>query len=414
MSALQVKRGEILTSFVIGNLPKLFPNHHLYEKEKLLGNRTVDLHLKNQEGNDLFVEIKASKITKRQIGQIIDYYSAILNLEPQPKNPKFVMIGESVDEDIRKQLEKINNISIKTYDELGIPIQGLLDDESRRRRRELTPTEAKLVAKWESKYDNDEKTSIISVETVCRELRCTRSYARTLLHRLDRKKWLERVSKGVYTFIPAEYGYDDDERFPVMEPLIAGSRLVKSYYFSYTTANSYYSFTTQMPATHFIATTKKKPQYVWRNTAFQFVTLSKKKFFGFKEINVNGVRVKMAEPEKAIVDSIDKIRYTGGIEEVIRVVCRGFNKIQRDKLVAYATKMGSHALSQRLGFILSFLDSKQLIDLPPMIKNSLLANVGKTPIYLAPNKPKHGTFSSEWRIVKNMSDKELLSEIEKT
>lgn len=410
MSALQVSRGELLISFVISNLPKLFSGYHLYEKEKLLGNRTLDLHLKDQKGNDLFVEIKASKITKRQIGQIIDYYSAILNLEPQPKNPRFVVIGESVDENIRKQLGKIN-ISLKTYDELGIPIQGLLDSEARRRRRELTPTEARLVARWEGNNNNN-NTGIISVETVCRELRCTRSYARTLLHRLERKRWLERVSKGAYTFIPAEYGYDD-ERFPVMEPLIAGSRLVKPYYFSYTTANSYYGFTTQMPSTHFIATTKKKPQYIWRNTAYQFVTLSKKKFFGFKEVNVNGVKVKMAEPEKAIVDSLDKIRYTGGIEEIIRVVYRGFTKVQRDKLVGYASKMGSHALSQRLGFILSFLDSKKLIDIPPEIKKSLLANVGKAPVYLAPNKPKHGTFSSEWKVVKNMSDKELLSEIEK-
>ena len=288
MSTIQVRRGELLTSSVIDNLPKLFPGYHLYEKEKLLGNRTVDLHLKDQEGNDLFVEIKASKITKRQIGQIIDYYSAILNLEPQPKNTRFVVIGDSVDENIRKQLEKINNISVKTYDELGISIQQLMDYEAKRRRRELTPTEAKLVARWEGT-----KTSIISVETVCRELHCTRNYARTLLHRLEKKRWLERVAKGAYTFIPAEYGYD--ERFPVMEPLIAGSRLVKPYYFSYTTANSYYGFTTQMPSTYFIATTKKKPQYIWRNTAFQFVTLSKKKFFGFKDVYIDDVNVRMAE-----------------------------------------------------------------------------------------------------------------------
>lgn len=404
MSALQVRKGELLTSFVISNLSRLFPGYHLYEKEKLLGNMTVDLHLKDQEGNDLFVEIKASKISKGQIGKMIDCYSAILNLEPQPKNLRFVVIGENIDDDTRKQLEKIN-ISLKSYGELGISIQSLLDDERRRRRRELTPTEAGLVARWESN-----KASTISVETVCRELLCTRSYARTLLHRLERKRWLERVSKGVYTFIPAEYGYD--ERFPVMEPLIAGSKLVKPYYFSYTTANSYYGFTTQIPSTHFIATTKKKPRYVWRNTAFQFVTLSKK-FFGFKEVNVNDFKVKMAEPEKAIVDSLDKIRYAGGIEETVRVVYRGFNKIQRDKLVAYASRMGSHALSQRLGFILSFLDSKKLIDFAPEIKKSLLANVGKAPVYLAPYKPRIGTFSSEWRVVKNLTDKELLSEIEK-
>jgi predicted transcriptional regulator of viral defense system len=121
----------------------------------------------------------------------------------------------------------------------------------------------------------------------------------------------------------------------------------------------------------------------------------------------------MAEPEKAIVDSLDKIRYAGGIEETVRVVYRGFNKIQRDKLVAFASMMGSHALSQRLGFILSFLDSKKLIDFAPEIKKSLLANVGKAPVYLAPYKPRIGMFSSEWRVVKNLTDKELLSEIEK-
>lgn len=220
------------------------------------------------------------------------------------------------------------------------------------------------------------------------------------------------MAKGVYTFIPASYGYE--ERFPVMEPLLVGSKLVEPYYFSYATANPYYGFTTQMPSTYFIATTKKKPRYVWRNVGFQFVNLSKKKFFGFKEIDVNGVEVKMAEPEKAIVDSLDKIGYAGGIEEIVRVVYRGVTRINKEKLVTYAVKMDSHALCQRLGFILSFLEFNKLIEPPFKVKKRLLANIGKAPVYLAPSRPRRGVFSSEWKIVKNLTDRELLREVEAT
>ena len=405
MLASIARKEELLVSYVGSNLFRLFPGYSLSKREKLLpGNRTVDLHLKDREGNDLYVEIKSSKITRSQVGGLIDYYSAILNLEPQPKNPRLVVIGEGIDNEVRKQLGRLN-ISFRSYSELDIPVRELLGDERRRRLRELTPTEARLVTKWEG-----DKTRIVGVESVCRELGCTRNYARTLLHRLERKRWLERVSKGVYTFIPAEYGYE--ERFPVMEPLLVGSRLVEPYYFSYATANSYYGFTTQIPSTHFIATTKKKPRYVWRNIGFQFVTLSEKKFFGFKEVDVDGVRVKMAEPEKAIVDSLDKIRYAGGIEEVVGVIYRSFSKIQGEKLVTYAVKMDSNTLCQRLGFILAFLESRRLIELPLEIRKTLLANVGKAPLYLSPSRPRSGVFSLEWRIMKNLKDRELLSEVE--
>lgn len=407
MSASAIRKRELLVSYVANNLPRLFPGYRMSEEEKLIpGNRTVDLHLKDQEGNDFFIEIKASKITESQIGELIDYYSAILNLEPQLKGLKLVVIGEGIEERPRKQMARLG-ISFKSFRELGIPIQRLLGDERRRRLRELTPTEARLVAKWEG-----DKISTVNVDSICGELACKRNYARTLLHRLERKKWLERVSKGIYTFIPAGYGYE--ERFPVMEPLLVGSKLVEPYYFSYATANSYYGFTTQIPSTHFIATTKKKPLFIWRNIAFQFVTLSNRKFFGFKDVDVDGVNVKMAEREKVIVDSLDKIRYAGGIEEIVRIICLGFNKIQREKLVNYAVKMGSHALCQRLGFILDFLESKRLIELSVEIRKALRANVGNTPIYLAPSRSRKGTFSHEWKIIKNLTDRELMSEIEPT
>lgn len=402
--ATTITKGELLTSYVASNLGGLFPGYQLVERDKLLsGNKSVDFVLKDRKGHTLFVECKASRIKERQVGHLFDYYSAILNLEPQPKDMTFVIVGASIDAKLKRQFDGLN-VSFKSYRDLGIPFQKLLEDERRRRSR-LTPVMATLVTKWQK-----DKTRIVDVDSVCAQLRCTRNYARTLLHRLESKKWLERISKGVYAFIPAEFGYE--ERFPPVDPFTAGSRLIEPYYFSYGTATSYYGFTTQIPSTHFIATTKKKPPYLWRNIGFHFVTLSRRKFFGFKEVILNRVKVRIAEPEKAILDSLDKPRYAGGIEEIVRVIYRGFGKIDSGKLAEYAVKMSSHTLCQRLGFILDFLRSRKLIEFSSHPRRVLLSKVGKSSVYLSPRGPKEGGLHKEWRIVKNLSDSEILAEID--
>jgi len=53
-----------------------------------------------------------------------------------------------------------------------------------------------------------------------------------------------------------------------------------------------------MRPTLYLATTKIGGNFKWRNNQFRFVTLSKQKFFGFKEVEALGAKVNMAEPEK--------------------------------------------------------------------------------------------------------------------
>jgi len=80
--------------------------------------------------------------------------------------------------------------------------------------------------------------------------------------------------------------------------LLVGNVLVEPYYYSYSTSNAHCGFTTQMRPTLYLATTKIGGNFKWRNNQFRFVTLSKQKFFGFKEVEALGAKVNMAEPEK--------------------------------------------------------------------------------------------------------------------
>jgi predicted transcriptional regulator of viral defense system len=168
-----------------------------------------------------------------------------------------------------------------------------------------------------------------------------------------------------------------------------------------------------MPFTLFIATTKKKPKVEWQSVAFKFVTLSKRKFFGYRLERAFDAEVYMAEPEKAIVDSFDKPQYTGGVEQLARITWRGVAKVDKVKLVDYAIRMESHALIQRLGFIIDALSKEDIVEpLPPNLRNRLLSNIGNAPIYLDSKKAKTGSFSRDWRVIDNVQKNQLLSEIE--
>jgi predicted transcriptional regulator of viral defense system len=192
-----------------------------------------------------------------------------------------------------------------------------------------------------------------------------------------------------------------------------GASLVEPYYLSYYTSNSHYGFTMQVPSTIFIATTKKRPDFEWMGNVFKFITLSRHKFFGYREENVFDTKVYMAEPEKSLVDSFDKTKYAGGIEHLAGIIWRGLPRVDEEKLVRYAVKMNSHALIQRLGFIISFLVEQSLAKpLSPKLEKMLLDHLGKSVIYLDSKRPKNGKLSKKWKIINNVQKSQLLSEIE--
>lgn len=401
---------EIIENYVVKKLGDTFPETRLIERNKLLpGGYNIDLHLVNKKGEHVFVEVKGGKIKSSQIGRFLNYYSAISNIEPSPKDFKLVIIGESIDQRTKDIFDRLD-ISFIPLSKLGISketLKEILQERKRQRLRMLTPVEAELVSRWEA--DN---TKIVTVEKVVKQLGSKRNYARAVIHRLEEKRWFERIKRGIYLFIPAEYGYE--ERFPPMDPLLVGSILVQPYYYSYATSNAHYGFTTQIRPTVYMATTKAKRDFNWRNNRFKFVTLSKSKFFGYHELEAQGAKVSIASPEKSIVDSVDKVKYAGGIEEVTNVIYTGLKrKIDCRKLVDYAIRMNSYSMVQRLGFLLDFLEKEGFTAFPSEEKEDLLEHIGKTTIYLASvtKYRKGGDYNRDWNIVQNVPRDRLLSEI---
>ncbi|MBI4397956.1 MAG: hypothetical protein HY586_02390 [Candidatus Omnitrophica bacterium] len=259
----------------------------------------------------------------------------------------------------------------------------------------LSAHESKLLLKlaWEKK-------NRVSLKEMVRILSVSTAHAYKIASTLCDKKWLERLKAGIYQVIPFEGG---PKRISEMNPYVIGHLLDEPYFFSYATANTHYGFSPQVYNTLFIVLTKQRRAVTLRETKIQFVTLSRNKFFGFTEVEIFGEKVKMAEPEKALIDSLDKPQYAGGIEEVFGAFEQAKRKIDFKKLVAYALRFKTTSLVQRLGFLLDFLK----LPVSKKLRQKLLKktrNGQPIPLAIPRRFGRKGEFSSDWKIIQNMSD----------
>ena len=153
-------------------------------------------------------------------------------------------------------------------------------------------------------------------------------------------------------------------------------------YISFWSALNFYGFSDQMPRLIFLAAAKRSRQI----NNFKYVTLSRKRFFGYTMIG--GITV--AEKEKAIIDSLLFSKYAGGIKEVISCMKSALNEIDLNKLATYALRMDSKAVLRRLGYILEELNFKG------KMVNMLRNHIGKGYELLDPSLKRKNNFNKTW------------------
>lgn len=228
-----------------------------------------------------------------------------------------------------------------------------------------------------------------------------------LISSLRRKNWLERIGPGKYLLIPADRGA---EGVLDTNTLLLGSLVTTPYYFSYATANAFHNLTSQARREVFIACQRKLKPKTIRGFVFRFVNLVSKKFFGFEEAESFGVDIKMADREKAVVDSADKPHYAGGIPEVAGVIARASRKCDWNKVVAYALQMDSVVLVQRLGYLIDCIGIHVSQDARSKLKRKTKRN---SRAYLGPVRTwgHEGAFDREWQIIVNIPQQQITSEI---
>lgn len=191
--------------------------------------------------------------------------------------------------------------------------------------------------------------------------------AYNLIKSLKNKNLLNIISSGKYSF------KDIDD-------FVIGSYFNWPSYISFLSALNYYGFSDNLPKRITFVSTKYK-----KNNNFEYICLSKKRFFGYKK---QGDFV-LAEKEKAFVDSLLFPKYSGGIKEVSSMLKENIKELDINKLIEYSLKVESKMVLRRLGFILNDFISKKN-------KKILLNKIGKGIGFLDPNINIRENLNKEW------------------
>jgi len=224
---------------------------------------------------------------------------------------------------------------------------------------------------------------------------------RELLSTLVKRGWLQRIEKGKYLILPFEAGR---EREWTEHEFIIASYLIKPYYIGFRSALNHFGYTEQISRTVFVVSTSRKLKSSMEisGVTYRFVFISKHKFFGAKQISVDGGQVNISEPEKTIVDCLDRLRYCGGISEVAKALWYGRDELDFTKMAEYSRRNGNRATSQRLGYLIEMLGFTADKAVEILLQSM---STRYTPLdTLSEPKGKH---MERWKVILNIPDNKL-------
>lgn len=170
------------------------------------------------------------------------------------------------------------------------------------------------------------------------------------LRDLEEKGWLERLERGKYLIVPLEAGPD---REWTENAFVIAAHLVQPSAIAYWSALHHWNLTEQVPRVTFVQTTARKFERRKEvlGIRFQFVTVTPRKFFGYRRETSDGKKFQITDREKTLLDCLDRPDLAGGIPEVMKALRGDTDAFDWSHVDAYLERFGSGAVVKRLGFL---------------------------------------------------------------
>lgn len=217
------------------------------------------------------------------------------------------------------------------------------------------------------------------------DLRSSRAYQ--VLHRLETQGVIRRLAQGRYVVVGL------GEADAMGEPFFLGTRLVEPSYASFWSALHFYGWTEQAPRVIFLANTRGSGRRRVRPYEFWLVKFRPSRFFGYVLARRGVHEFPIAEPEKALLDSLFLPSYAGGMDEVAKALGEASGTLDRERLESYARAMGSRSLASRLG---------HLLERTGVPSTALLGAASAVYVKLDPSGPRRGRCDARWKVIDNL------------
>lgn len=256
------------------------------------------------------------------------------------------------------------------------------------------PLESRLLFTFEK-----EGMSVFSFEEAKKIMKISNDSLKNVIYRLKKKKRLIEIKKGQYLFVPAKAGvegYWSEYTYSALTKLLG-----KNYYVGFWTALNYWGMTEQHPLIAFVAVTKRMRDFEFSNQKINFITLSKKRFFGFETQKAGTSEFNISSREKTIIDGLLLPQHCGGITEIAKGLWNARKQINWSLLLEYAEKIEVEAVKKRLGFILEELKMKK--DIREKLQKEFVGFVWADPS----GYKKEFHYNKKWGLKVNTEEREL-------
>ena len=199
-----------------------------------------------------------------------------------------------------------------------------------------------------------------------------------------------RVRRGLYMTVPLEAS---DPSSWLADPWVVAAKSFAPCYIGGWTAPHHWELTEQLfrSVVVFTATAVRSKEKTLQGTTFRLRQVAGNRLFGTKTVWRGRVPVKISDPERTLVDVLDRPDIGGGIRHVadsLEEWLRG-EKRGTAELIKHAERVGNRTVFKRLGYLLEARD----LDEPELLE----ACAGRLSTGLSPLDPSS---SSEGRVLK--------------
>jgi predicted transcriptional regulator of viral defense system len=220
--------------------------------------------------------------------------------------------------------------------------------------------------------------------------------ARYVAMALVRKGALERLKRGLYLIRP----FRTLLRPTVSSPTVAVAAYLHAepYYVGGLWAFTHHGLTDKQYVSilDVFVTRPRLSRTLARAKVVFHVRPAKSMEYGFVQTNIEGVAVRVSDPERTVVDMLDHPRMVGGLRRAVGLFLQALPRIDVDKVADYAVRGSRASTCQRLGVILerAHASPAALASLKRRIKGT------RSLSSMLPG-PRSGRVNRTWSVVEN-------------
>lgn len=230
---------------------------------------------------------------------------------------------------------------------------------------------------------------------ITRDLGLKDSYALKLLHLYIAEGTIRKLYRGKYTLTQSLLSGP-----PLSEYEIGNSLAVPSSICCWS-AFAVHHLTDQVLNTVYVMTTyhraNNSPKSVFEIdfTTYKLIRVQELLYFGFERKFITEVPIMVTDLERTLLDGLIRPQYCGGFREVMEAFQVSWERVNQEKLIKYAERIGKAPL-KRIGWVCESLK----LDSPHL---KMLQDIDcHSSIKLDASRPNNGPWNPRWNIKENI------------